>query len=274
MGSINITQRLYIQLSRYAATLLTALNHQDHLMEPICAYFVIFGPYFPINFNSGGFVRFDVDGDDDSNVIALARKAAKRVDAGSPASLGKENGMSQGPKPSGEVVKKHIGKQSVEATKYVVGKHSGEAKKNDAAKPSIEAAREVVRKPPPAVAVKTTGGKRADEAPNEVAGNTPGAADKNDASKPSGEATKEAVGKPSDEAAKAGDSKSSDGDKEPAEDEETEEDVADADEEEEEETDLGPPRTCLNGIPAEYCAAVVQILLYIGLFIGGFIILR
>jgi len=34
------------------------------------------------------------------------------------------------------------------------------------------------------------------------------------------------------------------------------------------------PRTCLNGMPAEYCAAVVQILCYIGLFIAGFINLR
>ncbi len=40
------------------------------------------------------------------------------------------------------------------------------------------------------------------------------------------------------------------------------------------ETDVAPARTCLNGLPAEYCAAVVQLLLYIGLFIGGFINLR
>ena len=50
-------------------------------------------------------------------------------------------------------------------------------------------------------------------------------------------------------------------------------DDASGDDSEDYPTDLAEPRTCLNGMPAEYCAAIVQLLLYIGHFIAGFIIL-
>jgi hypothetical protein len=65
-------------------------------------------------------------------------------------------------------------------------------------------------------------------------------------------------------------------DADPSTDSETSENVDSKDYEYEDEdpTDLAEKKTCLGGLPKEYCAAVVQILLFIGLFIGGFIPLR
>ena len=51
-------------------------------------------------------------------------------------------------------------------------------------------------------------------------------------------------------------------------------DSSDYDYEDEDSTELAENKTCLGGLPREYCAAVVEILLFIGLFIGGFIRLR
>ncbi len=50
-------------------------------------------------------------------------------------------------------------------------------------------------------------------------------------------------------------------------------DSSDYEYEDEDSTEL-EKKTCLGGLPKEYCAAIVQILFFIGLFIGGFIPLR
>ncbi len=66
-----------------------------------------------------------------------------------------------------------------------------------------------------------------------------------------------------------------DSDADPSADSETsgDGDSSDYEYEDEDSTEL-EKKTCLGGLPKEYCAAIVQILFFIGLFIGGFIRLR
>ena len=67
-----------------------------------------------------------------------------------------------------------------------------------------------------------------------------------------------------------------DADNDPSADSGTSEDgdSTDYDYEDEDSTELADQKTCLGGLPKEYCAVIVEILLFIGLLIGGFIRLR
>ena len=119
--------------------------------------------------------------------------------------------------------------------------------------------------------------KRQDSVPQEDGADTKAAKDADADTSTDTKAAKDADTNPSAATDPSTDTKAAqDADTDPSADSGTSEDgdSTDYDYEDEDSTELADQKTCLGGLPKEYCAVIVEILLFIGLFIGGFIRLR